>query len=53
MEEEGTIPSNLIKDKHVRWPPGSSALKALKTKAQPLDTWKKFPLLKVKLKSGL
>ncbi len=51
-EEEGCVPSNWIVDKRVFWPPGVKADKAFSSRADPKKTWRSFPLIEVKLRSG-
>ena len=52
-EEEGVIPSNWVQQKTVRWPNTLNVLKPLKEKRPPLENWYRFPLVKIKIQSGL
>ena len=51
-EEEGTVPDLWIDEGFVLWPPVPNSLKFLKERRKPTDKWKKFPLVKIKIKSG-
>ncbi|XP_058630131.1 uncharacterized protein LOC131539516 isoform X1 [Onychostoma macrolepis] len=50
-EEEGVIPEVWVRDNMVHWPPGANVTKAAEEMHQPASSWKKFPLLKIKIKS--
>lgn len=50
-EEELTIPSGWIEGEEVRWPKKSEK-KALDYQYAPEEGWSRFPLLKVKHRSG-
>ena len=51
-EEEGVIPEIWIQGQTVRWPTGLNVVKALSEKREPLGKWHKFPLTKIKFRSG-
>lgn len=51
-EEEGVIPEVWIENKTVRWPDGINVLRARTEQRQPTEKWHKFPLVKVKFRSG-
>lgn len=51
-EEEGTIPDLWIEQDSVLWPPVANGLRFLKERKNPTEKWKKFPLVKIKKKSG-
>ncbi|XP_022111444.1 uncharacterized protein LOC110990668 isoform X2 [Acanthaster planci] len=48
-EEEGTVPSNWIRNRMLFWPPGPNAIKAYESRQEPRDNWRQFPLVKLKL----
>ena len=48
-EEEGTVPLSWVRGNVVFWPPG---VQALEEKREPTVKWRKFPLIKIKFKSG-
>ena len=53
-EQEGVVPANWVKnaDGMIHWPPGIDARKALANKSEPTSSWRRFPLVKIKIKSG-
>ena len=51
-EEEGVIPLSWIKGKYVCWPNRADATKSLNEMREPSESWRKFELQKIKLKSG-
>ncbi|KAK3544053.1 hypothetical protein QTP86_000397 [Hemibagrus guttatus] len=51
-EEEGVNPEVLVKDIMVHCPPGANVTNAANKMQQPVSSWKKFPLLKIKIKSN-
>ena len=51
-EEEGVVPDSWTKDRHLFWPPGVNAKKWMDQQSAPQPTWRKFPLIKIKFKSG-
>ena len=53
VEEEGVVPRVWIEDKTVRWPKGINVIRAFSERRLPLDNWLSFPLLKIKVTSGL
>ena len=53
VEEEGVVPRVWIEDKTVRWPKGINVIRAFSEQRLPLDNWLSFPLLKIKVTSGL
>jgi hypothetical protein len=53
VEEEGVLPKVWIEDKTVRWPTGVNVMRAFTQQKIPEDNWESFPLVKVKLTSGL
>ncbi|XP_052770788.1 uncharacterized protein LOC128210480 [Mya arenaria] len=50
-EVEGVIPQNWVQDNCVLWPPVAEARKSLRDRTHPRSTWKKFPLIKINIKS--
>ena len=52
-DEEGVVPSSWIKGKLLFWPPGKSAVKALKERKAPEEGWLQFQLIKIKYTSGM
>ena len=53
VEEEGVVPRVWIEDKTVWWPNGINVIRAFNEQRLPLDNWLSFPLLKIKVTSGL
>jgi hypothetical protein len=53
IEEEGVVPKAWIQGKTVRWPIGMNVLRAFNEQKEPSEDWHKFPLMKIKLTSGL
>ena len=51
-EEEGVIPEVWVENNTVRWPNGINVLRARAEHRKPTEKWHKFPLVKVKFKSG-
>ena len=51
-EVEAVIPDNWIVSDLVFWPNVVNAEKALKNRQKPTSSWRAFPLIKVKCKSG-
>ena len=51
-EEEGTVPDTWAKENMLFWPPVANSLRYLKERKEPTDKWKKFPIIKIKLRSG-
>jgi len=51
-EEEGVVPSNWVTDDYVNWPSGCDATRAMAEQKNPGANWRKFKLVKVKLRSG-
>ena len=51
--EEGVVPRVWIENKIVRWPKGINITRAFSEQKSPLDNWLSFPLLKIKVTSGL
>lgn len=53
-EEEGVVPTTWINQRYklVFWPK-INARKAITEMLQPTENWLKFPLIKIKLKSGM
>lgn len=51
-EEEGVIPINWVQGDTVRWPNTLNVLKPLADRKQPSPNWHRFPLVKIKVKSG-
>jgi len=52
VEEEGTVPSNWIRNDLLLWPPTLNGHKYLKDRKEPTEKWQKFELIKVKVMSG-
>ncbi len=50
--EEGVIPENWVQEKTVWWPNILNVLKPLHERKEPLDSWYRFPLLKMKMRAG-
>ena len=53
VEEEGVVPRVWIEDKTVQWPKGINVIRAFSEQRLPLHNWLYFPLLKIKVTSGL
>lgn len=53
VEEEGVVPHAWIENKTVRWPTGVNVMRAFSEQRLPLDNWLTFPLVKIKVTSGL
>ena len=51
-EEEGVISEVWIENKTVRWPDGINVLRARTEQRKSTEKWHKFPLVKVKFRSG-
>lgn len=51
-EEEGTVRDIWVDSDFILWPPVMNSLKYLKDRKKPTYKWKKFPLVKIKMKSG-
>ena len=51
-EQEGAIPRCWIKDDSVLWPPGANATKAYNEMKEPTGSWRRFPLVKIKITSS-
>ncbi len=51
-EEEGVIPLNWVEDNTIRWPNTLNVLKPLAERREPSPNWHRFPLVKIKMKSG-
>lgn len=51
-EIEEVIPSCWIKNDYVHWP-HQGKKRALKTCKEPEDAWMQFPLIKIKIQSGM
>lgn len=51
MEMEEVIPSCWVKNGGVLWP--TQAVRALKACKEPEESWTKFPLIKIKIQSGM
>lgn len=52
MEMEEVIPSCWVKNGGVLWPTQGAA-RALKACKEPEESWTKFPLIKIKIQSGM
>lgn len=52
MEMEEVIPSCWVKNGGVLWPTQGAA-RALKACKEPEESWTKFPLIKMKIQSGM
>ena len=53
QEEEGVVPACWIEQKFVRWPKVSNATKLLQERCKPSASWWRFPLVKIKCRSGV
>lgn len=53
-EVECTVPSIWVNESHINkfvwWPPGPNAEKYFKEYKEPTEKWRKFPLLRIKMK---
>jgi len=52
-EEEGVIPESWVGKDVIYWPPGANAKKAFEKCLLPASTWRQFPLIKIKFRSGM
>ena len=51
-EIEGVVPDLWITDQTVFWPNTADAKRFFEERKEPSKTWRKFPLIKVKISSG-
>lgn len=51
-EIEGVVPEKWVRDGFICWPPGVSAEKSMREMRDPASSWRKFKMVKMKIRSG-